>query len=121
MLSRRSTEINHVLFANVGEDVFYGGEQAMFITIVMRLNPFPFQYSPKSFGDVEVRGVRREIEYVEASVLPCADYAPAAISRSVSQSSYPVRLESFDPMHYPLVRLSCPCACSCIAQAIRFA
>ena len=70
MLSRRSTEINHVLFANVGENVFYGGEQSMLISIVMWLYPFPFQYTPKSFGDIEVRGVRREIEYVETSLFP---------------------------------------------------
>lgn len=91
MLSRRSTEINHVLFANVGEDVFYGGEQAMFITIVMRLNPFPFQYSPKSFGDVEVRGVRREIEYVEASVLPMLKtvlYLAALVDSGVIQNHH---------------------------------
>ena len=70
MLSRRSTGINHVLFANVRENVFYGGEQSMFISIVMWLYPFPFQYTPKSFGDIEVRGVRRKIEYVETSFFP---------------------------------------------------
>ena len=70
MLSRRSTEINHVLFANVGENIFYGGEQSMLISIVMWLYPFPFQYRPKSFGDIEVRGIRRKIEDVEASFLP---------------------------------------------------
>ena len=43
MLSRRSTEINHVLFANFGEDFLYNGEQAMFISIVMWLYPFTFQ------------------------------------------------------------------------------
>lgn len=76
MLSRRSTEINHVLFANVGEDVFYGGEQSVLISIVMWLNPFPFQYPPESFGDIEVRGVRREIEYVESSVFPSLKTVP---------------------------------------------
>lgn len=70
MLSSRSTEINNVLFTNVGENVFHGGEQVMFISVVMWLNPFPFQYPPKSFGYIEVWGVRREIEYMETSVLP---------------------------------------------------
>ena len=70
MLSRRSSEINHVLFANVGENFFYGGEQSMLISIVMWLYPFPFQYPPKSSGDIEVRGIRRKIEYVEASLFP---------------------------------------------------
>ena len=70
MLSRRSTEINHVLFADVGEDIFYGGEQAMFVSIVMWLYPFSLQYPPKGFGNIEVRGVRREVEYVKASVFP---------------------------------------------------
>ena len=42
MLSRRSTEINHVSFTNVGEDVFYGGEQDVFISVEMGQYPFPF-------------------------------------------------------------------------------
>ena len=70
MLSRRSTEFNHVLRANVGENDFNGGEQAMFISIVMRLYPLAFQNSPKRFSDVEMRRVRREIEYVETPFLP---------------------------------------------------
>lgn len=70
MLSRRSTEIDSVLFANVREDFFYGGEQTMFISIVMWLYPFPFHYAPKSFGDIEMWGVRRKIEYVETSFFP---------------------------------------------------
>ena len=49
-----------------GEYVFYGGEQSMFISIVMRLYPLTLQDSPKRFRDVEMRGVRREIEYMEA-------------------------------------------------------
>ena len=64
MSSRRSTEFNRVLFANAGENVFYDGEQSMLISIVMRLYPFTFQNSPKRFRDVEMRGVRREIEYM---------------------------------------------------------
>ena len=64
MLSRRPTEINYVLFANVRENILYDGEQSMLISIVIWLYPFPFQYTPKGFGDIEVRGVRREIEYV---------------------------------------------------------
>ena len=59
MLSRRSTEIDRVLFANAGEDFFYGVEQSMFISIVMRLYPLTLQDSPKRFRDVEMRGVRR--------------------------------------------------------------
>lgn len=70
MLSRRSTEINHVSFTNVGEDVFYGGEQDVFISVEMGLYPFPLHNSPKSFSDVEVWGIGREIEYVETPVLP---------------------------------------------------
>ena len=62
MLSRRSTELNHVLFPDVRENGLNSGEQAMFISVVVWLNPFTFQYSPKSFGDIEVRGIWREIE-----------------------------------------------------------
>ncbi len=70
MLSRRSTEFNRVLFANTGENVFYDGEQSMFIPIVMRLYPFAFQNSPKRFRDVEMGGVRRKIEYMETPFFP---------------------------------------------------
>ena len=91
MLSRRSTEINHVLFANVGENIFNGGEQAMFISIVMWLYPFPFQYPPKGFGDIKVRGIRRKIEYVEASFLPSLKtvlYLAALVDRRVIQNDH---------------------------------
>lgn len=70
MLSRRSTEFNYVLIANAGENVFYDGEQSMFISIVMRLYPFTFQNSPKRFRDVEMRRVRRKIEYMETPFFP---------------------------------------------------
>lgn len=70
MLSRRSTEIDRVLFANAGKNVFYSGEESMFISIVMRLYPLTLQDSPKRFRDVEMRGVRREIEYMETPFLP---------------------------------------------------
>lgn len=70
MLNRRSTEIDHVLFSNVGEYVFYGVEEVMFISIVMWLNPFPFQYPPKSFGDIKMWRVRRKIEYMKTPFLP---------------------------------------------------
>ena len=91
MLSRRSTEINHVLFANVGENVFYGGEQTMFIFIVMWLYPFPLQYPPKSFGDIEVRGIRRKIEYLEASFLQSLKtvlYLAALVDRGFIQNDH---------------------------------
>ena len=61
----------------------------MFIFIVMWLYPFSFQYTPKSFGDIEVRGIRREIEYVEASFLPSLKtllYLAALVDRGVIQN-----------------------------------
>lgn len=70
MLSRRSTEYNRVLVANAGENVFYDGGQSMFISIVMRPYPFTFQNSPKRFRDVEMREVRRKIEYMETPFFP---------------------------------------------------
>lgn len=91
MLSRRPTEINHVLFTNVGENVFHGGEQGIFISIVMWLNPFPFQYPPKSFGDIEVWGVRGKIKYVETSVLPSLKtvlHLSAFVYRGVIQNDH---------------------------------
>lgn len=70
MLSRRSTKLNHVLTSDVRENILNSGEQTMFITVVMWLNPFAFQYSPKGFGNIEVRRVRRQIEYMETSFFP---------------------------------------------------
>ena len=48
-------------------------------------------------------------------VLLGADNALSTVPRLVSQSRNSVGLESFDPMHYSLVRLSCPCSRCCIA------
>lgn len=42
----------------------------MFISVVMWLYPFSFQYSPEGFSNIEVRGIRRQIEYVKPSLLP---------------------------------------------------
>lgn len=70
MLSRRSTEINHVFLADAGEDFLYGGEQAIFISIMMRLYPFTFQNPPKHFSDVEMLGIRRKMEYIETPFFP---------------------------------------------------
>lgn len=91
MLSRRSTEIDSVLFANAGENVFYGVEQSMFISIVMRLYPFAFQNPPKRFRDVEVRRVRREIEYMESTLFPSLKtllYLTAFVNRGVVQNDH---------------------------------
>ena len=70
MLSRRSTEMNHILTSDIGENILNSGEQTMFISVVMWLNPFAFQYSPKSFGNIEVRRIWRQIEYMETSFFP---------------------------------------------------
>ena len=91
MLSRRSTEINHVLFANFGEDFLYNGEQAMFISIVMWLYPFTFQNSPKRFRDVEMRGIRRKMEYMETSFFPSLKtfpYLAALVDSGVIQNDH---------------------------------
>lgn len=91
MLSRRSTEFNHVLIADAGEYVFYGGKQAMFISIVMRLYPFAFQNPPKRFRDVEVWRVRREIEYMEPPLFPSLKtllYLTAFVNRGVVQNDH---------------------------------
>ena len=91
MLSRRSTEINHVLIADAKEYVFNGGKQAMFISIVMRLYPLTFQDSPKRFRDVEVWRVRREREYMESPIFPSLKtllYLTAFVNRGVIQNDY---------------------------------
>ena len=91
MLSRRSTEIDSVLFANAGENVFYGVEQSMFISIVMRLYPLTLQDSPKRFRDVEMRGIRRKMEYMETSFFPSLKtfpYLAALVDSGVIQNDY---------------------------------
>ena len=91
MLSHSFTEINRVLLINDGENLLYGGEQSMFISIVMWLYPFSFHYTPKSFGDIEVRGIRREMKYVEASFLPSLKtvlYLAALVDRGVIQNDH---------------------------------
>lgn len=70
MLNRRSTKINRVLLSDISEDVLNSGKQAMLCSVVVRLNPFSLQNSPKRFGDIEMRGIRRKIEYVETSLFP---------------------------------------------------
>lgn len=49
MLSRRSTELNHVLFPDVRENGLNSGEQAMFISVVVWLNPFTLSIFAKEF------------------------------------------------------------------------
>ena len=91
MLSRRSTEIDRVLFANAGENVFYGGEESMLISIVMRLYPLTLQDSPKRVRDVEMRGGRREIEYMETPFLPSLKtvlYLTAFVNCGVIQNDH---------------------------------
>lgn len=91
MLSHRSTEINRVLFANAGENAFYGGEQSMFIPIEMWLYPFTFQNLPKRFRDVEMRGIRRKIEYMETPSFPSLKtslYLAALVDGGVIQNDH---------------------------------
>lgn len=38
--------------------------------IVRRLYPLPLEHSPKSLGNVEMRGIRRQEEMVKSSFLP---------------------------------------------------
>lgn len=109
MLSRRPTEINYVLFANVRENIFHDGEQSMLISIVMWLYPFPFQYTPKGFGDIEVRGVRWKIEYVETSALPSLKtvlHLAALVDSGVIQNDYglftDIKREAFHKFDEPV-------------------
>lgn len=91
MSSCRSTEIDQVLFANVGENVFYGSEQSLFISIVMRLYPSAFHNPPKRFRYVEMRGVRRKIEYVQTSLFPSPEavlYLAALVYRGVVKNHH---------------------------------
>ena len=63
----------------------------MFISIVMRLYPFAFQNPPKRFRDVEVRRVRREIEYMESTLFPSLKtllYLTAFVNRGVVQNDH---------------------------------
>ena len=70
MSCRRSTEIDEVLLSDIRENIIDPLEEALLCGIVMRRNPLSFQDSPYCFRDVEMRGVRREIEYKESPFIP---------------------------------------------------
>ena len=79
----------------------------MLISIVMY--PFPFQYTPKGFGDIEVRGIRREIEYVETSILPSfktvlhlAALVDSGVSKTTTVSFMDTKREAFHKFDEPV-------------------
>ena len=63
--------ISHpILCTDTSQDILDGAEQCLFGEIVLRFNPFPFENTPESFGQIQMRRIWRKIEYVESSVLP---------------------------------------------------
>jgi len=62
--------VNEQTFSNSCQCPIGGVEKSICTRIVQRSDPFPFQYSPKSFRNVQMRGIRRQIEKEKSSFLP---------------------------------------------------
>jgi hypothetical protein len=56
--------------SDAGQRPVGGIEKHVRTHIVLRSDPFPFQYSPKCFCNVQMRGIRRQEEDEEASLFP---------------------------------------------------
>lgn len=63
--------ISHlILRPDTAQDILDGAEQCLFGEIVLRLNPFPFENTPECFGQIQMRGIWRQIKNIESSILP---------------------------------------------------
>lgn len=58
-----------ILCTDTAQDILDGVEHCLFGEIVPGFNPFSFENTPKSFGQIQMRRIWRKIEYVESSVL----------------------------------------------------
>ncbi len=62
--------VNEQSFSNRGQRPVGGVEKRFCTHIVLWPDPFPLQYSPECFGNVQMRGIRRQIEKEKPSFLP---------------------------------------------------
>lgn len=63
-------EINRDSFANICQRSVYSIEKCVFRNIVLRSDPFALQYSPKGFGNVQLRRIWWKIEKEQPTLLP---------------------------------------------------
>jgi hypothetical protein len=54
--------VNEESFSNVCQRPVGGVEEIARTHIVLWPDPFPLQYSPECFGNVQIRGIGRQIE-----------------------------------------------------------
>lgn len=54
--------VNEESFSNCRQRLVGGVEKIVCTNIVQRSDPFPHRYSPEYSGNIQVRGVRRQIE-----------------------------------------------------------
>ena len=68
--------VNEQCISNCRQRSVGGVEKRVRTHIVLRSDPFPFQYPPECFRNVQVRGIRRQIEEEKTSFLPHGTQLP---------------------------------------------
>lgn len=90
-------EVNEQSFSHRRQRSVRGVEKRVRTHIVLKSDPFSFQYSPKCFRNVQVRGIRRRIEKEKTSFLlfkflQLLEFVPAELRREDSPGRFPIRL-----------------------------
>ena len=63
-------EINFQISPHIGKTSVDCIKEILLIQIILRIEPFLFQFAPKRFGDIQVRTIRGKKEDVQSSLLP---------------------------------------------------
>ncbi len=64
------SEVYNIVIANFSKNLTSCFVESVLVTIVMRLNPFCFEYSPESLCDIQVRAIRGQEEKEQPSFHP---------------------------------------------------
>ena len=68
--------MNKQVFSDIRQSSVGGIEELVGTCVVLGPNPFAFHHSPERFGNVQVRGIRREEEKEKSPSLPDGSYLP---------------------------------------------
>ena len=83
-------EINRDSFANICQRSVYSIEKCVFRNIVLRSDPFALEYSPKDFGNVQLRRIWGKIEKVQSTFFPKVAqllYFPVSVNRGIVKNN----------------------------------
>ncbi len=83
-------EINRDSFANICQRSVYSIEKCIFRNIVLRSDPFALEYSPKDFGNVQLRRIWGKIEKVQSTFFPKVAqllYFPVSVNRGIVKNN----------------------------------